>query len=96
LAAKEGPGAILEVRVQPRSSKDEVRREGQGVKVRVRAAPVEGAANEAVIAALSKALGLPKSSLTIERGATGRKKLVRVKGIGAEELPGLLSNLPEK
>lgn len=50
-------------------------REGALV-VRVTAAPVEGAANDAVLAALARALGVPRSDLALESGARGRSKVV--------------------
>lgn len=45
--------------------------------VHLRARPVEGAANAALLAALAEHWGIPKSRLAIVRGATLRRKLVR-------------------
>lgn len=75
--------ALIPVRVAPRASKEGLSVEtgpdgAPVVRLRVSAPPVDGAANAAVIAALAKALGLPKSALAIVRGARGRDKLVRV------------------
>jgi uncharacterized protein (TIGR00251 family) len=44
--------------------------------VKVRAAPEDGRANDAVIAMLAEAFSLPKSALAIVRGSTGRHKIV--------------------
>jgi uncharacterized protein (TIGR00251 family) len=85
------PSALIEVNVQPRASREGLSRAADGtLRVRVNAAPVEGEANEAVLKALSKALGLPKSRLTIERGQTSRRKLIRISGLAPEELERLL------
>jgi uncharacterized protein YggU (UPF0235/DUF167 family) len=46
--------------------------------VRVTATPEAGKANAAVLALLAKALGVPKSALSIVRGETGRDKRVRL------------------
>lgn len=46
------------------------------LKVRVRARPIEGEANEALIRLLSTALGIPKSAVAIQRGGQSRTKRV--------------------
>lgn len=77
-------GAELRVRVQPGASKDAV--EGLGeeasgrryLKVRVRAIAEKGKANAAVEALLAKALGVPKSAVSVEKGETQRIKTVRI------------------
>jgi uncharacterized protein (TIGR00251 family) len=77
-------GAELRVRAQPGASKDaieSVARDASGqshLKVRVTAAPEKGKANAAVEALLAKALGLPKSSVSVEKGETRRIKTVRI------------------
>ena len=75
-------GTTLRVRVQPRAAKDELAgvREGALV-VRLKAPPVDGAANEALARFLGRALGVPASAVRIVRGASGRDKLVAVAGI---------------
>ncbi len=77
-------GAELKVRAQPNASKDAI--EGQGedasgqafLKVRVRAVPEKGKANAAIEQLLAKALGLPKSAVSVEKGETQRIKTVRI------------------
>jgi len=71
------------VRAQPNASKDAI--EGLGeeasgqryLKVRVRAVPEKGKANAAVEALLARALGLPKSAVSVDKGETQRIKTVR-------------------
>ncbi len=83
--------ALLKVRVQPRSSREGLTRSADGkLHVRVSVAPVDGEANEAVLRVLSKALGLRKSQFSLVCGHTSRLKLVKVTGIGLEELARLL------
>ena len=50
------------------------------------APPVEGKANEALIAFLAKALQVRRSALHILRGTTGREKLVSIDGLSDEEV----------
>ena len=61
--------------------------------VRVRAAPEEGAATESCLRTIAEALDLPRSDVALIRGATSRRKLVRVEGPDKEALttrwPGL-------
>jgi uncharacterized protein YggU (UPF0235/DUF167 family) len=61
--------------------------EGAGVqrclKIRVRAAPEKGRANAAVEALLAKALQLPKSAVSVEKGETSRIKTVRISAGGS-------------
>ena len=80
-----GPGrtdsALLRVRVQPRASRDEVVAwDGVTLRVRVSAAPVDGEANEALVAFLARSFRVPRSAVTLVRGARGRDKLVRIYG----------------
>ena len=78
------PAARFAVRVQPRSSRAGVDGvHGDALRVRVNAPPVEGAANEAVVEVLAKALRVPKRAVTIVRGATSRSKVVEVRGVTA-------------
>jgi uncharacterized protein (TIGR00251 family) len=75
------------VRVQPRAARSAIvgwRADGV-LSVRVAAPPVEGRANDALAALLGEALGLRPSAITVERGARGRDKLVRVEGLTPDE-----------
>ncbi len=55
-------------------------------KIQLKAPPVDGEANKALIAFLSKACGVPKSAVTIEMGASGRIKRVSVEGVSDDAL----------
>lgn len=78
---------LIEVRVIPRSSKNSIEWEPSGtLKVRLTAPPVDGMANEALIALLAERLGLPKRSISIVRGATGRQKVVEISRMTREEV----------
>jgi uncharacterized protein YggU (UPF0235/DUF167 family) len=81
------PGAIiLTVRLTPHADRDSV--EGVGVlsdgqtvaQVRVRALPEDGAANQALIALLSKVFRQPKSVIHLAAGAGARIKQLRITG----------------
>ncbi|HSD65983.1 MAG TPA: DUF167 domain-containing protein [Vicinamibacteria bacterium] len=78
-------GLTLRVRVKPRASKDALAGEREGaLVVRLTAPPVEGAANEALVRFLGKALGVAPSAVRVVTGARGRDKVVSVAGLDAK------------
>ena len=78
----------LTVRVIPRSSRNAIawEREQGVLKARLTAPPVDGAANEALIALLAERLGLSKHSISIVRGAASRQKIVEITGMTEAEI----------
>jgi uncharacterized protein YggU (UPF0235/DUF167 family) len=77
--ARRGDRLHFSVRVTPRASANSVGGERDGALiVRVTAAPAEGAANDAVVRLVARALGIAPSALRIERGATSRTKVLSV------------------
>jgi hypothetical protein len=59
---------------------------GEALKVRVAAPPVDGAANEAIIRFFADRLAVPRRQVRVTRGASGRRKVVEIDGIGLEEV----------
>jgi uncharacterized protein YggU (UPF0235/DUF167 family) len=78
--------ALLNVIVTPKSSRREVKTDGERLLVWVTAAASEGKANEMCISLVADWLGVPKSRLRILRGAHHRQKTLAVTGIGQMEL----------
>ncbi|MBW7907719.1 MAG: YggU family protein [Kiritimatiellae bacterium] len=85
-------GAVhLHIRVAPRASRTEVAgTHGEALKIRLQAPPVDGAANEALIEFLAEALQVPRSTIRIERGHTGRNKEISIQGSAAQIQPARL------
>ena len=82
-----GESCTIKVRVQPKSSRNQVDGFQDGaLRVRVTAAPTEGQANAAVIAILTKTLGVNKSRLEIIRGYSSRDKVVSVDTLTEQEV----------
>jgi len=81
-------GVALPVRVIPRASRNEIVEilSDQTVKIRLKAPPVEGKANEELINFLSKVLDIPKSNFEIVGGKTGRDKLVSILDADSHEV----------
>lgn len=80
-------GTIITLRVAPRASRSTiVGPHGTALRVRVAAAPAEGAANRELLALLAAALGVRAGDLELESGAGGRDKRVRVRGLAPEQV----------
>lgn len=78
---------IFRVRVIPRASRDKIAGIHDGaVRVRLTAPPVEGAANEALVAFLSSVLRVPKRDIELVSGQSARNKVVSVSGLSPEEV----------
>lgn len=79
-------GLIVTVRLTPKGGRDaidgiETLSDGNTVlKARVRAAPHEGAANDALCRLLAKAAGVPPRNVEIASGAASRIKRVKIVG----------------
>ena len=70
---------IIQVRVKPRASVSELSQAGDGTWIaKLKAAPVDGKANEELIALVAKEFGCRKAEVTIKAGAGARTKLVRI------------------
>ena len=77
---------LLNVRAHPRAKRNELFVRDGIVQIRVTAPPADGKANAAVCAILSKTLGLPKTSIQVQRGASSRHKVVSIEGMDEREV----------
>lgn len=79
-------GVRLALRLTPRAAKngvDGIVADADGrplLKLRLVAPPVDGAANEALIAYLAKTLSLRKADITMRSGETSRVKILHLAG----------------
>lgn len=75
-------GVIISVRLQPRSSRNQVEGISEGaLKIRLTAPPVDGSANRALIEFLSDLTGIRKSAFSISKGHKSRDKSVLAEGV---------------
>ena len=82
---KTDEGWLIAVHAQPGAKKSAVAGlHGEALKIRIAAPPVEGKANEALIAFVAKALGLPRRAVTLVKGESSREKLLLVTDAGAD------------
>jgi len=88
--------ARLKLHVTPGAREDSLAGwQGDSLRVRVRARPEKGLANEAVLRLLAGRLNLPRSRLALVLGATSRDKLIEVEGLSADELRARLGRTPQ-
>jgi uncharacterized protein len=80
-------GVEISLYIQPGASKSEIKGAyNDQLKIKIKAPPVDGKANEAVIEFLSKLLDLPKRQIEFRKGEKSREKKVFVRGISIEEI----------
>jgi len=89
-------GVLFPVKVQPRSSRSLVCGVYDGgLKVALKAAPVDDAANRECCRLLSGLFGVPPSRTSIAAGKSSRNKTVRVEGITAADAARILQHMME-
>jgi uncharacterized protein (TIGR00251 family) len=75
LHAQKDGSVLVDIHVMPNASSTQMQGLHDGaLKVRLHAPPVDGKANEALRVWLAQTLGIPKSSVNLERGAAARRK----------------------
>jgi uncharacterized protein (TIGR00251 family) len=81
---EEGGKRLLDVKVTPGASKNEIldTREGR-LRVKIAAAPEDGKANAALVSFLAGTLGIARKEITIIRGEKSRLKTVVIHGFGS-------------
>jgi uncharacterized protein (TIGR00251 family) len=91
--------ANLPIRLQPGAAADRIEgweadAEGRRVlKVRVRARPIDGEANGALVRMLGKRLGVSKSSVTVTRGGQSRSKMILIDGVDDDALNARIAEI---
>ena len=84
----------LLVRVVPRAGRTAVAgMRGDALLVRLAAAPVDGAANAALITFLAEVFGRPKRDITILSGHTSRDKRIEIAGASEADIAARLADL---
>jgi uncharacterized protein (TIGR00251 family) len=89
-------GVELDIRVIPRAKTSEIGGERDGrLLVRLSAPPVDGAANEALIALMADVLGVSRRVVRVVAGERSRQKRLAIAGVSAAEVSGRL-HLPRR
>lgn len=84
-------GVIVSVHASPRASKNRIEGlHGDALKIRLKAPPVDGKANEALIGFLSDALDIPQRRITLLSGQASRHKRLAISGVTLSGVRGVL------
>jgi uncharacterized protein (TIGR00251 family) len=84
---EEEASVTFKVLLQPRASRDGIDgMQGDALKVKVTAPPLEGRANKALKKLLAKELGLPPSRIEIIAGQRSREKILLISGLSRAEV----------
>jgi uncharacterized protein (TIGR00251 family) len=90
-------GAIIDIKVIPRAGRTQLAgTRDNAILIRLAAAPVEGAANDALIAYLSDLLDIPKRNVIIVAGDKSRTKRIKVLGLSATAIRARMEALGGK
>lgn len=90
---REAAGCLtLSLHIQPGAKKTEIAGlHGDTLKIRLAAPPVDGKANECLVAFLAKELEVPQAQVELASGATSRRKRLRIIGASAEAIARFLT-----
>ncbi|MGI5865959.1 MAG: DUF167 domain-containing protein [Syntrophaceticus schinkii] len=90
-------GARIQVRVQPRASRNEITGiRGDCLRIKLTAPPVDGEANKRLTKFLGQVLRCGSGRIKIARGATGRCKLLEITGVTEDEVRRLVGDCCQK
>lgn len=87
-------GIQFKIKVQPRASKNEITGlQGDALKIRLTAPPVDGEANAACIKFLADYFRVHRKQVSIVSGLTSQHKIIEIEGFTQEELTNSLKKL---
>lgn len=69
-------GIIVNIKISPNAKRNEIIKDGDNIKIKITAQPIDGKANKAVIEFLSKNFKIPKTSIKILKGETSKEKTI--------------------
>jgi uncharacterized protein len=80
-------GVLLAVKVQPRASRNEIGEPlAQELRIKIKAPPVDSAANDALIELLADKFDCARNRVELIRGQTSRHKVIKLYGFSVEEI----------
>ena len=86
---KTNEGIVVNLRISPNAKKNEIIKDGEIIKVKITALPIDGKANKALVEYLSKNFKIPKTSIAILKGETSKEKTILFKTLDEEKVNNL-------
>lgn len=86
-------GILVNLKIVPNSSKNDIVLEDEFIKVKITAQPIEGKANKALVEFLSKKFKIPKTSIEIIKGDTNKEKTLLFRTTDTEKQNLIVSSL---
>ena len=77
------------MRISPNAKKNEIIKDGEIIKVKITALPIDGKANKALVEYLSKNFKIPKTSIAILKGETSKEKTILFKTLDEDKVNNL-------
>ena len=85
-------GVCISIRVQPRSSRSGVAgMYGESVRICLKSAPVDDAANQECSTLLAKLFGVPRSCVSLVSGRSSRSKVMKIEGLSVSDAEAVLA-----
>ena len=89
LIRKTNEGIIVNLRISPNAKKNEIIKDGDIIKVKITALPIDGKANKALVEFFAKNFKIPKTSIEILKGETSKEKTILFKTMDEDKVNNL-------
>ncbi len=86
---KTNEGIVVNLRISPNAKKNEIIKDGEIIKVKITALPIDGKANKALVEYLSKNFKIPKTLIEILKGETSKDKTILFKTLDEDKVNNL-------
>lgn len=86
---KTNEGIIVNLRISPNAKKNEIIKDGDIIKVKITALPIDGKANKTLVEFLAKNFKIPKTSIEILKGETSKEKTILFKTMDEDKVNNL-------
>lgn len=86
---KTNEGIIVNLKISPNAKKNEIIKDGDIIKVKITALPIDGKANKALVEFFAKIFKIPKTSIEILKGETSKEKTILFKTMDEDKVNNL-------